>query len=115
MRRNIFRIFIACVSCTDDRLACELPHGNMIRMPIIPIRRKGNHDLRLYPSNVGYYFPNGLVVIRLVHLAIDVIEKGDFLHAKFMDSLRQFLFTKFAERAQARIPLLGTEPASLPA
>src|SRR5215207_9615732 len=87
----------------------------MIGMPIIPIRWEGDNDVRLDASNVSHNLSNDLVVICLVYFSINIIEKGESLHPQFLDSIRQFFFAKLAERIQARILLLGTKPASLPA
>jgi hypothetical protein len=115
VRGKILGIFVTCIRRADHCRACELTDCNVIRMPIIPIGRKRDNDLRHHPPNVSDNLPNRFRGIGLVHFAIDVIQKVETFHAQFMDCILQLSSTELRENAGAWIPLLRAAPALLPA
>src|SRR5215207_410323 len=86
----------------------------MIGMPIRAVRRKRNHHLRLDSTDMRGNLFDDLTRLGLIHIAVDVIQKADFMQTKMLCGTIQLCFTDPCHLLEAWIWSLVIEPASFP-
>ncbi len=99
----------------ENRRARELRQRDVIGMAVMAVHRKRHHHLRPDAADVRGDLGDDLARICPIHVAVNEVEKTDFLQAESLGRAAQLLFAQLAEHAQAGILLLGAEPAALPA
>ena len=115
MGRQVLGISVAGIRRAEDRGMGELANGDVIRMTVVSIGREGNDHLRPDPANLCDDFGDGFGGIRLVYIAIYVVEEVQAFHTQFVDRVLQFPCADLAESLRDGILLLGTESDSLAA
>ena len=92
-----------------------MSNGDVIGVSVVAIGRKGYDHLRFDPANMCDDLANGFLMICLIDIPIDVIQKRKTRHAEFLHAGFQLFGAQLAESFEAGILLFGAEPTPLPA
>jgi hypothetical protein len=108
-------IGIVWIGGGKNRGSRELTDRDVIGVSIRAVGIERDNHMRADAPQMSNDFCNGFGGIRLIEVAINVIEEAHLADAEFSRGVEQFRFADLAERFQARIVLFVAPPAAFAA